>query len=239
MRPAFWSSIGIFAVLATINLVLVLVNFYVSQLQIIRWRRVAQPADGGRLADGAAYHRGRFVADPIDNPDQRIQEDITSYAGISQSLGARCGFVDGLAGLVHHHLVGTLRSADPGRHHDPPGDGVHRLHLRDHRHGHRVPDRSAADPAQLPAGAAGRLLPLRPGPGPGELGERGLLSRRAGGERRAAGPVRRGHRQHLGDRLPEPEVPGLQLRGQPDRGGVPDASSRPRATSAGRSPWAT
>ena len=34
-------------------------------------------------------------------------------------------------------------------------------------------------------------------------------------------PVRRGHRQHLGDRVPEPEVPGLQPGGQPDRGGVP------------------
>ena len=84
--PTFWMFIGVFAVLATINLVLVLVNFYVSQLQIIRWREWLNQRMVDDWLDGAAYHRGRFVREPIDNPDQRIQEDITSYAGISQSL---------------------------------------------------------------------------------------------------------------------------------------------------------
>ena len=84
--PTFWKFVGIFAVLATINLVLVLVNFYVSQLQIIRWREWLNQRMVDDWLDGAAYHRGRFVREPIDNPDQRIQEDITSYAGISQSL---------------------------------------------------------------------------------------------------------------------------------------------------------
>jgi len=84
--PSFWKFIGIFAVLATINLVLVLVNFYVSQLQIIRWREWLNQQVVDDWLTGAAYHRGRFVRDPIDNPDQRIQEDITSYTSISQSL---------------------------------------------------------------------------------------------------------------------------------------------------------
>ena len=84
--PSFWKFIGIFAVLATINLVLVLVNFYVSQLQIIRWREWLNQQVVDDWLTGAAYHRGRFVREPIDNPDQRIQEDITSYTGISQSL---------------------------------------------------------------------------------------------------------------------------------------------------------
>ena len=38
---------------------------------------VAEPADGGRLDDRRCYHRGRFVTAPVDNPDQRIQADIT------------------------------------------------------------------------------------------------------------------------------------------------------------------
>jgi putative ATP-binding cassette transporter len=84
--PSFWKFIGIFAVLATINLVLVLVNFYVSQLQIIRWREWLNQQIVDDWLTGAAYHRGRFVREPIDNPDQRIQEDITSYTSVSQSL---------------------------------------------------------------------------------------------------------------------------------------------------------
>ena len=72
---------AIFGVLATINVVLVLINFYIAQAQIIHWRLWLNQRMVDDWLNGAAYHRGRFVAEPIDNPDQRIQEDITSYAG--------------------------------------------------------------------------------------------------------------------------------------------------------------
>jgi len=85
--PAFWKSIGIFGILATINVVLVLITFYVGQAQIIHWRLWLNQRMVGDWLNGAAYHRGRFVSTPIDNPDQRIQQDVTSFASDSQSLG--------------------------------------------------------------------------------------------------------------------------------------------------------
>ena len=103
MPPSFWKFIGIFAVLATINLVLVLVNFYVSQLQIIRWREWLNQRMVDDWLSGAAYHRGRFVREPIDNPDQRIQEDITSYTGISQSLAL--GAASSVVSLVSFTII--------------------------------------------------------------------------------------------------------------------------------------
>ena len=37
-QPAFWRSIVVFAVLATVNVLLVLITFYIGQAQLIGWR---------------------------------------------------------------------------------------------------------------------------------------------------------------------------------------------------------
>ena len=72
-------------------------------------------------------------AEPIDNPDQRIQEDITSFAGISQALAL--GAVSSMVSLVSFTIILwslsgplTLFGVD-----DPPRHGLPGLHLRDHR----------------------------------------------------------------------------------------------------------
>jgi len=97
-QPAFWRSIVVFVVLATINVLLVLYTFYVGQAQLINWRLWLNQRMVGDWLTGAAYHRGRFVNAPIDNPDQRIQADITSYASLSQSLAL--GMVSSMVTLV-------------------------------------------------------------------------------------------------------------------------------------------
>ncbi|HLL63816.1 MAG TPA: ABC transporter ATP-binding protein/permease [Propionibacteriaceae bacterium] len=85
-QPTFWRSMAIFGVLATISVILALISFYVGQALLIRWRLWLNERMVGDWLSGAAYHRGRFVASPVDNPDQRIQADIASYASLSQGL---------------------------------------------------------------------------------------------------------------------------------------------------------
>jgi vitamin B12/bleomycin/antimicrobial peptide transport system ATP-binding/permease protein len=46
---------------------------------IIRWRVWLTQRLTGDWLDGDAYYRGRFVEHPIDNPDQRIQQDIDIF----------------------------------------------------------------------------------------------------------------------------------------------------------------
>ena len=46
---------------------------------IIRWRVWLTHRLTGDWLDGDAYYRGRFVDEPIDNPDQRIQQDIDIF----------------------------------------------------------------------------------------------------------------------------------------------------------------
>jgi vitamin B12/bleomycin/antimicrobial peptide transport system ATP-binding/permease protein len=101
--PAFWRSILIFGVLATVNVVLVLVTFWIGQAQIIHWRLWLNQRLLGDWLNGAAYHRGRFVTTPVDNPDQRIQQDITSYTTDSQSLAL--GAVSSVVALVSFTII--------------------------------------------------------------------------------------------------------------------------------------
>ncbi|HZL75038.1 MAG TPA: ABC transporter ATP-binding protein/permease, partial [Propionibacteriaceae bacterium] len=101
--PAFWKFIGIFGILATVNVILVLITFWVAQAQIIHWRLWLNQRMVGDWMNGAAYHRGRFVSTPIDNPDQRIQQDITSYTSDSQSLAL--GAVSSVVALVSFTII--------------------------------------------------------------------------------------------------------------------------------------
>jgi putative ATP-binding cassette transporter len=101
--PTFWKFIWIFAILATVNVVLVLVTFYIGQAQIIHWRLWLNQQMVGDWLNGAAYHRGRFTTTPIDNPDQRIQQDITSYTSDSQSLAL--GAVSSVVALVSFTII--------------------------------------------------------------------------------------------------------------------------------------
>jgi putative ATP-binding cassette transporter len=84
--PSFWKFLLIFGILATLYVLLVLVTFYIGQAQIIHWRLWLNERMVADWMNGAAYHRGRFVSTPVDNPDQRIQQDITSYPSDSQDL---------------------------------------------------------------------------------------------------------------------------------------------------------
>ncbi|HEY6687937.1 MAG TPA: ABC transporter ATP-binding protein/permease [Propionibacteriaceae bacterium] len=101
--PTFWKFILIFGILATINVVLVLVTFYISQAQIIHWRLWLNQRMVGDWLGGAAYHRMRFVSSPVDNPDQRIQQDITSYTSDSQDLAL--GAVSSSVSLVSFTII--------------------------------------------------------------------------------------------------------------------------------------
>ncbi|WP_232665610.1 ABC transporter ATP-binding protein/permease [Pseudonocardia sp. TRM90224] len=102
-EAAFWQFTWIFVILASIHLVRVLLNFYVQQLLVIEWRVWLNDHMIGDWIDGRAYHRGRYTAAPVDNPDQRIQEDIASFPVTSSSLGV--GAIGSLVSLVSFSII--------------------------------------------------------------------------------------------------------------------------------------
>jgi putative ATP-binding cassette transporter len=75
----FWTSIIIFCILATIHVGRIMLDLYITQRFILRWRVWLTDRLTMDWLDGFAYYRGRFIGEPIDNPDQRIQLDIDIF----------------------------------------------------------------------------------------------------------------------------------------------------------------
>jgi vitamin B12/bleomycin/antimicrobial peptide transport system ATP-binding/permease protein len=78
-RQGFWFALILFVILATTHIVLILLDLYLMQRFIIRWRVWLTHRLTGDWLDGDAYYKGRFIDHPIDNPDQRIQQDIDIF----------------------------------------------------------------------------------------------------------------------------------------------------------------
>ncbi|MEV6432193.1 ABC transporter ATP-binding protein/permease [Nocardia sp. NPDC051463] len=85
-EAAFWHSLMVFAVLALIDVARTLLDFYLGQIFEIGWRRWLTERATGEWTSGQAYYRIRFIDAPIDNPDQRIQHDITDMIARSRAL---------------------------------------------------------------------------------------------------------------------------------------------------------
>ena len=79
----FYSSLLIFGILATIFISRVMLDIYLTQRFIIRWRIWLTDRLTGDWLSDRAYYRARFCDTSTDNPDQRIQLDVDVFtAGI-------------------------------------------------------------------------------------------------------------------------------------------------------------
>jgi vitamin B12/bleomycin/antimicrobial peptide transport system ATP-binding/permease protein len=75
----FWVAIGVFCVLAVLYVARIMLDMYLAQRFILAWRIWLTDDLTGDWLDGQAYYRGRFIDATIDNPDQRIQQDIDIF----------------------------------------------------------------------------------------------------------------------------------------------------------------
>ena len=75
----FWNALIIFGILATIYISQVMLDIYLTQRFIIRWRTWLTDRLTGDWLGDRAYYRGRFTDSKTDNPDQRIQADVDIF----------------------------------------------------------------------------------------------------------------------------------------------------------------
>lgn len=99
----FWVAMLIFAVLATIHVSRVLFTFYIEQAFIIRWREWLNEALLERWLTNQSYYRSQALNHLADNPDQRIQQDITSFA--HSSVGLATGLIDATVSTFAFTLI--------------------------------------------------------------------------------------------------------------------------------------
>jgi putative ATP-binding cassette transporter len=119
----FWTAIWTFCIIATVHVVRQMADLYLTQRFVIRWRIWLTDRLTVDWLDGRAYYRVRFADEKIDNPDQRIQQDIDIFTagvgaapnhpstGSSSTLlfGAVSSIVSVVSfGAILWHLSGTL-----------------------------------------------------------------------------------------------------------------------------------
>jgi len=100
---AFWFMMLVFATLATIHVGRTLLNYYLRQAFLIRWRIWLTKALIDSWLARQAYYRSQYVPENPDNPEQRIQQDVDSFVG--SSLALSMGLLDAVVSLFAFTLI--------------------------------------------------------------------------------------------------------------------------------------
>ncbi|MGR6981892.1 ABC transporter ATP-binding protein/permease [Testudinibacter sp. P27/CKL/0425] len=96
--PLFWQMMAVFGVLATVNVVLVLCSYYLSQRFTINWRTTLNQKFVDRWMANRTYYKAQYNYSQLDNPDQRIQQDIQSF--VSSSLSFSTGLISAVTSII-------------------------------------------------------------------------------------------------------------------------------------------
>jgi putative ATP-binding cassette transporter len=94
---AFFSAFGTIIALILLYLLIALLRYFLNQTLQLRWRRWLTDQFLTRWLADQAYYRMRFSG-RVDNPDQRISEDIQQF--ISQTLNLGLGLLSSVVTLA-------------------------------------------------------------------------------------------------------------------------------------------
>jgi putative ATP-binding cassette transporter len=97
-QHAFWRFMGLFSILASVFVLRALISYLVNQAFDIHWRTWLNERLLHDWLQDRSYYRGQFVEPGVDNPDQRIQLDVSSFVDGSRSLAL--GVISSLVSLV-------------------------------------------------------------------------------------------------------------------------------------------
>lgn len=82
----FWPLIGKFTFLALLHIVIAVYAIYLQQLLQIRWRTYMTRRYLTSWLDDEAYYRLQVMKSDMDNPEQRIQDDINQFVALTLGL---------------------------------------------------------------------------------------------------------------------------------------------------------
>ncbi|MBQ9377878.1 MAG: ABC transporter ATP-binding protein/permease [Schwartzia sp.] len=99
----FWPLIGKFAALAFLHIGIAVYAIYLRQLLELRWRTWMTERYLKDWLGGQAHYRLQVLGSDMDNPDQRIQEDIDLF--VSLTLQLLLGILKQLTTLVAFAVV--------------------------------------------------------------------------------------------------------------------------------------
>lgn len=99
----FWSTMLLIVPIAGFWVAIQLLNVYLSGVLVIKWRVYTNDLVLSDWMREDAFHRRNHVASRVDNPDQRIQEDVPAY--VSTSISLTIGAISSLVSLVSFTII--------------------------------------------------------------------------------------------------------------------------------------
>ena len=77
-ESAFWDQMMLFCVIATSSVMTALLSYYLEQRFSINWIEWLNGQLVNKWMNNRAYYKTQYVSANLDNPDQRIQQDVQS-----------------------------------------------------------------------------------------------------------------------------------------------------------------
>ncbi|TDQ59389.1 putative ATP-binding cassette transporter [Mesocricetibacter intestinalis] len=99
----FWIQMVIFSVLAAIHISNILLTYYLTQRFTIQWRTWLNQSMLEKWTYNQSYYKVQYLPNQLDNPDQRIQQDILSY--VSSSIGFATGVISSVVSIVAFTII--------------------------------------------------------------------------------------------------------------------------------------
>lgn len=102
-ESVFWNQMVLFCVIATSSVMTALLSYYLEQRFSINWIEWLNSQLVDKWMDKRAYYKTQYVSVNLDNPDQRIQQDVQSYVRTSLSLST--GVIDAVTSMISYTIL--------------------------------------------------------------------------------------------------------------------------------------
>ena len=102
-EPVFWQQMGLFCVIAASSVSAALVSYYLEQRFVINWIEWLNEQLVDKWMTHRAYYKTQYLSENLDNPDQRIQQDVQSYVKTTLSLST--GVIDAVTSMISYTIL--------------------------------------------------------------------------------------------------------------------------------------
>ena len=102
-QTVFWEQMILFCFIASFSVAAALISYYLNQRFSINWIEWLNTELLEKWMDKRAYYKSQYIGNNLDNPDQRIQQDIQSYVKTTLSLST--GVIDAVTSMISYTIL--------------------------------------------------------------------------------------------------------------------------------------
>lgn len=102
-QEVFWTQMVVFCFIATTAVITALLTYYAEQRFSINWIEWLNKELVDKWLANQAYYKTQQIFGELDNPDQRIQQDVQTY--VKQSLTLATGVISAVTSIVSFTIL--------------------------------------------------------------------------------------------------------------------------------------